>query len=78
MYALKETPTHGVCDKPFEKICLFCKWMRILPACMCVYYIHAGAYGSQKKVLSLELQIITGHVGAGNQTGVLYKSIQCS
>lgn len=52
--------------------------MSILLAHMCVHNIHAWCYRGQKRALdSLKRElwmIVNYHVGAGNQTQVLYKN----
>lgn len=53
-------------------------YMSILLAHMCVHNIHAWCYRGQKRALdSLKRElwmIVNYHVGAGNQTQVLYKN----
>lgn len=56
--------------------------LAILPPCMSLYYMHACAHRSKKKMLELlglELQTeVRHHVGVGSLIWVLWKSSQFS
>lgn len=74
----------GYASLPFSffKICLFlCVWVFYLHGCVCTT-CFPSAHSGQKRVLDpLELELrmaVSHHVGSGNWTWVLCKSIKCS
>lgn len=80
-------PPQCLLDVPYRQglspLCAHCKGTRVLPACICVYYIQIWCLREPEesvRFLRLVLKMVVSYhmVGSQNQTHVTWKSNQCS